>query len=108
MCTRDSEYQKMIDADNREYRMSSARLLFKILMAQLRALVLKNRLNTPALFLLPGNDLIVDSRTSAKVFHSLKLKDKKIIQYPDMHHALSIDLGKEQVFRDILEWIRGS
>jgi alpha-beta hydrolase superfamily lysophospholipase len=27
-----------------------------------------------------------------------------MIEYPDMRHALSIDIGKEKVFKDITDW----
>jgi len=42
---------------------------------------------------------------SEKVFRGLKTKDKKIIMYPEMYHALSIELAREKVFEDILRWL---
>ena len=35
----------------------------------------------------------------------MKDKDKEMIEYPGMYHSLSIDLGREKVFEDILDWI---
>ena len=32
-------------------------------------------------------------------------EDKQLIEYPEMFHALSIDLDREKVFADILNWV---
>ena len=39
------------------------------------------------------------------VFDGLPLKDKTKSEYPEMLHALSIELGREKVFADILNWL---
>jgi alpha-beta hydrolase superfamily lysophospholipase len=48
---------------------------------------------------------MVDQKKSKKIFNRLQLKDKKMIEYPGMYHALSIEKGKEKVFADILAWV---
>jgi alpha-beta hydrolase superfamily lysophospholipase len=106
MCTRDEEYRKVMDSDKREHRMASARLLYSTLAAQVRALAGKLDITIPVLFLLAGEDQLVDPGMSEKVFARLKTADKNIIFYPGMYHALSIDSGREKVFEDILEWVR--
>jgi alpha-beta hydrolase superfamily lysophospholipase len=58
----------------------------------------------PTIFLVAGDDSIADPVASAKLFGSVAAKDKTLIEYPDMLHALSLDLGRENVFRDILNW----
>jgi alpha-beta hydrolase superfamily lysophospholipase len=63
------------------------------------------RIDSPALFLIAGHDLLVYPEASVKVFGRLKCKDKTLIDYPGMYHALSIELGKEKVFQDIWSWI---
>lgn len=105
MCTRDTDYQKAMDADERELRLASARLLFGIALSQARSILLKERLTTPVLFLVAGQDKLVDPAASLSIFKGLKLKDKTIIEYPAMYHALSIDVGRESVFADILNWL---
>lgn len=105
MCTRDIDYQKTMDADEREYRRASSKLLSEFAIAQIRSQILKDRLKTPVLFLVAGVDKLVDSGESLKIFKGLKVKDKAIIQYPNMYHALSIELGREAVFSDILNWL---
>jgi alpha-beta hydrolase superfamily lysophospholipase len=105
MCTRDVEYQKKMNADPREIRVASPKLLITILLEQIRARSLTP--HTPSLFLIAGKDYLVDESAGRKLFAKLKLSDKKLIEYPDMLHALSIDLGREKVFTDIMNWLDG-
>jgi alpha-beta hydrolase superfamily lysophospholipase len=105
MCTRDTKYQSRMDSDEREHRFATAKLLFNTLIGQIRAARIKKRLFLPILFLISGKDEIVDEAVSSKIFRSLRTKDKKLIRYPDMYHALTIDIGREKVFHDIRDWI---
>lgn len=109
MCTRDAEYRKIMDANPDEHRFVTPRLLFEVILAQLAGSMNADKLRVPVLFLLAGDDkdLLVDPITAKRVFKKLKIGDKKLIQYPEMLHALSIELGREKVFEDILEWVRG-
>ena len=105
MCTRDIDYKNKMDQDSREYRTASSKLIFEILLAQLRAGSIGKKITTPVLFLSAGEDKIVDTKAATGIFNSMMIKDKKLIEYPGMYHALSIDLGKESVFEDISRWI---
>lgn len=104
--TRDRDYINKINQDNREYRYATAKLLFEIFLALSSVKILKNRLKIPTLFLVAGQDKLVDTHTTKKLFESLKLENKKILEYPEMFHALSIEIGRTKVFEDILEWMR--
>ena len=105
MCTRDVDYQKVLDRDAERDRLATSKLLLNILITQMRSWGLKTKVRIPVLFLLAGDDKIVNPEVSKEFFKNLKAKDKKIIEYPGMRHALSIDLGREAVFGDILKWI---
>jgi alpha-beta hydrolase superfamily lysophospholipase len=105
MCTRDLEYQKIMGEDNREYRFATAKMLFNILISGMRAQGFKHKIKIPTLFLIAGEDTITDAACMNKVFASLSVSDKEIIEYPEMFHALSIDLDREKVFTDILNWV---
>ena len=107
MCTRDAAYRARLDNDPREYRTASAKLIFEILMAQARARVVNKKLTTPALFLVAGDDKIVDPKAARAVFGGLSVKDKSLVEFPGMYHALSIELGKEKVFEVLLVWVNG-
>ncbi|MFH1552352.1 MAG: lysophospholipase [Candidatus Omnitrophota bacterium] len=106
MCTRDIECQKMLDEDPAEHRFATAGLLHGIALAQMRSASFARRIETSVLFLLAGQDELVKPKASEKVFRSLKTTDKTLIKYPEMRHALSIELGREKVFADILSWLR--
>ncbi|MFC1509866.1 alpha/beta hydrolase, partial [Candidatus Omnitrophota bacterium] len=79
-------------------------LLLNLVRAQIKAKKLKDKIKIPLLFLLAGEDKLVDPRPVKRLFESLKLEDKTIFIYPEMYHALSIDIGREKVFRDMLKW----
>ena len=106
MCTHDAEYQKVLEKDPREYRVASSKLLVETAVGGIRVNLLKNRIKIPLLFLLAGKDELVNPKTSRKVFNAMKLEDKTLVEYPEMRHALSIELEREKVFGDILNWLR--
>lgn len=105
MCTRDTQYQKLMKEDTREHRLVSARLVFEITKLQKMALASAAKIILPVLFLLAGDDKLVNPEASRKIFATIASKDKKIAEYPEMCHALSIDLGRETIFEEILKWI---
>lgn len=105
MCTRDPYWQGQLDNDLRETRLASSKYIFKLLCAQVNARYIVKKLKTPILFLLSGTDKLVNKKTSRAIFNHLAQKDKSIIEYKNMHHALSIDLEREKVFEDIIKWI---
>lgn len=107
MCTQDVEYQKIMDTDTaREHRLATSGLLINIATEQIRALVLKNKLQIPVLFQIAGKDTLVSAQASKNVFRGLTLKEKELIEYPDMLHAISIELNRKTAFDDILKWIQ--
>ena len=105
MCTRDPAYLKMIETTYDKDVMSTSQVLFDIFVAQLRMRLLKIRIDSPLLFLVAGSDLLVYPESSVKVFGKLQCKDKTLIEYPGMYHALSIELGKEKAFQDVWSWV---
>ncbi len=105
MCTRDMKCQKIIEADLLDKHTATARFYWNILKAQKKVRSLGDKINIPFLLLTAGEDRVVDSLAAREIFNSLRIKDKELINYPGMRHALSIDLGREKVFGDILRWI---
>jgi alpha-beta hydrolase superfamily lysophospholipase len=104
MCTRDAAYQAAMDADPGELRSGSLAVMLSILREQTRAKKLAAKLDVPVLFLISGVDYLVDERAGRRLFPRLPVADRTILEYPEMLHALSIDLGREKVFQDILDW----
>jgi alpha-beta hydrolase superfamily lysophospholipase len=105
MCTRDPECKKIIEDDKLEHRFATPRLLHSILLAQLSSKLFKHKVRTDTLFLLPGNDTFVNSDVSKDIFRGIKFEHKEIIEYPEMRHSLNMELGRENVFRDLLKWL---
>lgn len=106
MCTRDANYLKTMNSEDREHKFATPKLLFNILLAQHQILSLSDKIKIPVLFLIAGNlDQLTDPEAVKKVYNCLKTPDKNIIVYPDMLHALSVELGREKVFTDILNWV---
>jgi alpha-beta hydrolase superfamily lysophospholipase len=105
MCTRDPSYLKIIEASYDKDIIQTSRVLFDIFITQTYMKIFTMKLDVSLLFLIAGDDKIIYSKASKKVFEKMKAKDKNIIEYPEMYHSLSIDLGKEKVFQDILNWM---
>jgi acylglycerol lipase len=104
MCTRDTAYQAVMDTNPDELRVASLKCLWSTLLEQGRAKRLAKALRVPSLFLISGKDMLVDERVGRRMFKKLALDDKSLLEYPDMLHALSIDLDRERVFEDIVGW----
>ena len=102
--TRDLDYAAVMDGNPDELRIASIGLLAGFFPVQARARRLARAYRTPSLFLIPGLDHLIDERAGRKLFKKLAAADKTLIEYPEMFHALSIDLGREKVFDDILVW----
>ncbi|HQP91189.1 MAG TPA: alpha/beta fold hydrolase [Candidatus Omnitrophota bacterium] len=104
-CTRERKYQDMIKEDERECHGASSSLLTRIVFAQFGSFLTRKEFRLPILFLLAGEDRIVDTSASINLFKGLKAIDKKLVVYDGMYHAISIDKGRENVFHDTADWI---
>lgn len=105
MCTRDPECLKIMNNDKLEHKWATPRLLQSILLGQLSSKLFKHKVRTDTLFLLAGSDTFVSSEASKKIFKGIPFEHKQIIEYPQMRHSLTMELGREKVFDDLLAWI---
>lgn len=105
MCTRDPECKKIMDNDKLEHKLATPVLLQSILLGQLSSKLFKHKVRTDTLFLLAGADTFVCSKASRKIFDGIKFEHKDIIEYPGMRHSLTMELGREKVFDDLLRWL---
>lgn len=105
MCTRDPECKKIMDNDSLEHKFATPRLLQSILLAQLSSMLSKHKVKTDTLFLLAGDDTFVSTEASKKIFKGIKFEHKEMIEYPKMRHSLTMELGREKVFDDLLKWL---
>ena len=105
MCTRDPECKKIIDNDSLEHKFATPRLLQSILLGQISSILSKHKIRTDTLFLLAGDDTFVSSKASKSIFKVIKFEHKEMIEYPEMRHSLTMELGREKVFADLLKWL---
>ncbi|MDD5347881.1 MAG: alpha/beta fold hydrolase [Candidatus Omnitrophica bacterium] len=105
MCTRDPRFQEQIDTDFLEHRLVSAKFVLNYFYAERAAFHRIAVIEMPVLFLVPSEDKLVSPQASKVIFYRLLTRDKELIKYPEMYHALSVELGKEQVFADIRRWL---
>ncbi len=63
-------------------------------------------LNYPVQFLLPMDDQLVDSEVSLKFYSRLNMPDKDLKTYPGFFHESHNEIGKEQVFENLLSWMK--
>ena len=107
MCTHDADFVRLIEADYNKDTLSTSKVLFDTFISQLYFIISEKIIDIPILFLLAGEDRLVDNALSKKIFSKLKSQDKALIEYDGMYHSLSIEVGKEKVFQDIFKWIDG-
>jgi len=105
MCTRDIACQKHIDNDALEHRFATPKLLQSILLGQFASRLLKHRVKTDTIFLLPGDDNFVSSEVSKKIFKGIRIENKTMIEYPGYRHSLTVEMEREKVFADLLRWM---
>jgi len=105
MCTRDPHYLNELEDDPEAARSLSSRLILEIFRSEASAVRGADKLNDPVIFLIAGDDKLVDPEAAKKIFNRIKTKDKKLIEFPGMYHSLSIELGREKVFETLWEWV---
>jgi lysophospholipase len=66
-----------------------------------------DRINIPLLFLLAGDDQLVDTRKSENFARSLSAADVTIHVMPGYYHEVLNDFGSAQAMQQIRNWISG-
>ena len=66
-----------------------------------------DRIHIPLLFLLAGDDQIVDTRKSEAFARSLATSDVTIHVLPNYYHEVLNDFDRAQAYKEIREWIGG-
>ena len=60
----------------------------------------------PLLGLIAGADTLVDPAAAEDFVRRAGSSDKTIKIYPEHRHELLREIGREQIYRDIFDWIR--
>jgi lysophospholipase len=59
----------------------------------------------PLLLLVPGQDTVADPQAAIQFFDQCASVDKTMLQYPEHFHELLREVGREEIYQSILEWI---
>lgn len=95
----DYENDKMV------FKIATPRWFFESLNAQDEAFENSSKFSLPVLFLQGGDDKIVLPEGTKKIFDRIGSKEKKLKIYENMYHEVLNEVGKEEVFNDILIWL---
>ncbi len=103
--TRDPEIQEEHRADPWRHNRMSAPLFFGMVEGGELLLARAGEIRIPLLMLLGGQDTVIDPTTSREFFERLGSEDKTLLIYPKMLHEPLNELGREQVFDDLIRWL---
>jgi alpha-beta hydrolase superfamily lysophospholipase len=73
---------------------------------QLTARAMASQFKLPLLLLVPGQDSVANPQAAIEFFDRCGSADKTILKYPEHRHELLRELGREQIFKSIFDWIQ--
>ena len=103
--TRDPEIQKEHRTDPWRHNRMSPPLFFGMVEGGALLMARAAEIRIPLLMLLGGQDTVIDPTTSREFFDRLGSDDKTLLIYPKMLHEPLNELGREQVFDDLIRWL---
>ncbi len=102
--TRDPEIQEEHRADLLRHNRISPPLFFGMVEGGEMLVARAAEIRMPILLLLGGQDSVIDPITTRTFFDRLGSEDKTLLFYPKMLHEPINELGREQVFDDLVRW----
>ncbi|HEX8536707.1 MAG TPA: alpha/beta hydrolase [Cystobacter sp.] len=103
--SRDEAVQRAAGADPLYGRIVTPRWFIESARAQTRVLAIAPGLQVPLLLFSGAEDGVAKVETGRAFFDAVGSRDKVYKAYPGMRHEPLNELGREQVFRDISNWI---
>lgn len=103
--TSDPKFQREHQIDPLRHSRISAPLFFGMVDGGPLLLTRASELQTPLLMILGGRDEVVDPEHSRLVFEQIASVDKSLLFFPKMLHEPLNEVGREQVFADIIAWL---
>lgn len=101
----DPHVSKVIETDPLFHQKISAGLYFSMLQTIQNVQEKASEIQVPLLFLLGGEDKIIDPHGGEAFFNSLSTSHRTLKIYPHLYHELIHEVGKEKVFQDVLAWV---
>ena len=103
--TRDADRANDFDTDPLIPKFMSVRMAKEIIEASNRIIGLSYYLRIPNLFLIAGNDKIVDPTSTLLFAHGIDKQLTQIIQYPEHHHELWNEIDRQDIFQTMKMWV---
>lgn len=105
--SRDPAIVKAYDTDPLNYRGGTkARFGSELLSAGKYVLSRASAINLPVLIMIGTGDKIASPEGGKQLFNSVGSSDKTLKNYEGFYHEIINELGKEQVYKDIAEWLQ--
>ena len=92
-------------AQNVGYGFYSARLLHELAVIGKAARHALPRINAPTLILQSRTDPRIKSRIAEDALASLGSKEKRLVWIEGAGHIITVDYGREQVFKEVRDWM---
>ena len=103
--TRDPEAQRAVERDHLYNHTVTPRWFSESTRAQEEAMAMASSFTLPAFVFCGSGDEIASPRATRDFFERLASPDKKFTEYPGRVHETLNDVGKEEVWKDISNWI---
>jgi len=103
--TRDPERANDFDSDTLIPRFITVRMAKEVIEASNRIRGLSYYLRIPSLFLIAGEDKVVDPESTALFAHGIEKKLTQTIHYPGHHHELWNEVDRFEIFETMKKWI---
>ncbi len=103
--TRDPERANDFDIDSLIPRFITVRMGKEIVETSHRLRGLSYYLKIPSLFLIAGDDRIVDSESTTLFAHGIDKRLTQVIQYPEHRHELWNEIDRQEIFKTMKHWV---
>lgn len=103
--TRDSARANDFDTDSLIPKFITVRMTREIIEATNRVRGLSYYLKVPSLFLIAGDDCLVDPEGTTLFAHGVDKRLVQVIQYPKHHHELWNEIDRQDIFISMKKWV---
>ncbi len=103
--THDTQRANDFDTDPLIPRFITVRMMKEILEATHRIRGLSYYFNLPVLFLIAGDDCLVQPDSTTLFAHGIDKKLATVIQYPKHHHELWNEIDRFEIFATMKKWV---
>ncbi len=103
--TRDTKRANDFDTDPLIPRFITVRMMKEILEATHKIRGLSYYFNLPVLFLIAGDDCLVQPDSTTLFAHGIDKKLATVIQYPKHHHELWNEIDRLEIFATMKKWV---